>query len=337
MHTASTTARGTKPGGLASSKWASTTSPAWSSRGTPTYTPRSSSSSSAVGPRATSVITPATQWWETPNPAPKLRDPAAATSAAAPSTATPAAAAPTTPPPPQLSAAQRELRRYVQIVRRMKWKLPYLQDGYRRALTREDDAELMFKLDFYEYYMLLERALVHLLGGFGRAVERGPAPAPAPANGTGTGTGTGANGTHRYHQNVLAALERADNPLRAALGTGDVRVFLGRAKELRNRWKYAEGDEPSTAQQPPLLKGPTRGSITGRAPLESYDLDSMFGHIFGGFDQGYGIAEAWVAELASRADMVPAVTADGAAGADMAVDDDEEFDFMVDAMDWEAV
>ncbi|KAF3345128.1 UPF0570 protein C26F1.12c [Verticillium dahliae VDG2] len=75
----------------------------------------------------------------------------------------------------------------------------------------------------------------------------------------------------------------------------------------------------------------------GRAPLESYDLDSMFGHIFGGFDQGYGIAEAWVAELASRAGMVPAAAADGTAGADMAVDDDEEFDFMVDAMDWEAV
>ncbi|KAG7111365.1 pectin lyase A like protein [Verticillium longisporum] len=165
-------------------------------------------------------------------------------------------------------------------------------------------------------------------------VERGPAPAPASAN----GTGTAANGTHRYHQNVLAALERADNPLRAALGTGDVRVFLGRAKELRNRWKYAEGDESSTAQQQQQssLKGPTRG-ITGRAPLESYDLDSMFGHIFGGFDQGYGIAEAWVAELASRADMVPAVAADGTPGADMAVDDDEEFDFMVDAMDWEAV
>ncbi|CRK34607.1 hypothetical protein HYQ45_017389 [Verticillium longisporum] len=334
MQTASTTARGIKPGGLSSSKWASTTSPAWSSRGTPTYTPRSSSSSSsAVGPRETSAITPATQWWETPNPEPKLRDPAAETSAAAPSPAT-SAAAPTTAPPPPLSAAQRELRRYVQIVRRMKWKLPYLQDGYRRALTREDDAELMFKLDFYEYYMLLERALVHLLGVFGRAVERGPAPAPASAN----GTGTAANGTHRYHQNVLAALERADNPLRAALGTGDVRVFLGRAKELRNRWKYAEGDESSTAQQQQQssLKGPTRG-ITGRAPLESYDLDSMFGHIFGGFDQGYGIAEAWVAELASRADMVPAVAADGTPGADMAVDDDEEFDFMVDAMDWEAV
>ncbi|KAG7139616.1 hypothetical protein HYQ45_003432 [Verticillium longisporum] len=323
MQTAPTTARGIKPGGLSSSKWASTTSPAWSSRGTPTYTPRSGSGSSsiAVGPRGTSAITPATQWWETPNPAPKLRDPAAETSAAA---------APSPAPPPPLSAAQRELRRYVQIVRRMKWKLPYLQDGYRRALTREDDAELMFKLDFYEYYMLLERALVHLLGVFGRAVERGPAPVPASANGA--AAGAAANGTHRYHQNVLAALDRADNPLRAALGTGDVRVFLGRAKELRNRWKYAEGDD----QQPPSLKAPTRG-ITGRAPLESYDLDSMFGHIFGGFDQGYGIAEAWVAELASRAGMVPAAAADGTAGADMAVDDDEEFDFMVDAMDWEAV
>ncbi|KAM0274879.1 hypothetical protein ACHAQH_007768 [Verticillium albo-atrum] len=311
MHTASTNTRGIKPGGLSSSKWASATSPAWSSRGSPTYAPR------GPAPRETSAITPATQWWETPNPEPKLRDPDAPA---------PNAKTTTTPPaPPLLSTAQRELRRYVQIVRRMKWKLPYLQDGYRRALTGEDDAELMFKLDFYEYYMLLERALVHLLGVFGVGVSR---------EGAGPGAG-GVNGTHRYHQNVLAALEREGNPLRGALGTGDVKMYLGRAKELRNRWKYAEGEGAPTQPQPQGHRGAPMG-ISGRAPLESYDLDSMFGFIFGGFDQGYVIAEAWVAELASRANMVPSVGGEGVA-AKMAVDREEEFDFMVDAMDWEAV
>ncbi|EEY23275.1 conserved hypothetical protein [Verticillium alfalfae VaMs.102] len=329
MHTASTTAPGIKPGGLASSKWASTTSPAWSSRGTPTYTPRGSSSSSrnnsssAVGPRATSVITPATQWWETPNPAPKLRDPAAATSAAAPSTATPAAAAPTTaPPPPAVGrpGGAPPLRPDRCAAWRWKAALP-CGTGYRPAPLNprgRRPSPCSKPRTFNKYYMPPSNAaLVHL----SRAAPAAGAKRHAPAT----------------PETCSPAHERADNSLRAALGTGDVRVFLGRAKELRNRWKYAEGDEPSTAQQPPLLKGPTRGSITGRAPLESYDLDSMFGHIFGGFDQGYGIAEAWVAELASRADMVPAAAADGAAGADMAIDDDEEFDFMVDAMDWEAV
>ncbi|KAM0327689.1 hypothetical protein ACHAQA_005984 [Verticillium albo-atrum] len=332
MQTASNGTRGIKPGGLNSSKWASSSassSTAWSSRGSSSYAPRNSSTSSAA-PRETSAITPAIQWWETPNPTPKMRDPTAAatsTSAKTPSPSPPGSA--------PLSAAQRELRRYVQIVRRMKWKLPYLQDGYRRALTDEDDAELMFKLDFYEYYMLLERALVHLLGVFGVGISReGPGPKPQPQQpGAGAGSGPGmTNGTHRYHQNVLAALEREGNPLRAALGTGEVRAYLGRAKELRNRWKYAEENGGGPAAAP----GDRRG-VTGRAPLESYDLDSMFGHIFGGFDQGYVIAEAWVAELASRADMVPSVGGEGG-GTEMRVDgEEEEFDFMVDAMDWEAV
>ncbi|KAJ4392384.1 hypothetical protein N0V85_007097, partial [Neurospora sp. IMI 360204] len=78
-------------------------------------------------------------------------------------------------------SAKHELIRYTKIVRRLKWKLPFLASGYALALKGRDpkhgdavisggvlnEGEIMFKLDFFEYYMLIERALVHLLGVFG--------------------------------------------------------------------------------------------------------------------------------------------------------------------------
>lgn len=198
----------------------------------------------------------------------------------------------------------------------------------------------MFKLDFYEYYMLLERALVHLLGVFGITVSSGR----SHTNGNGSGrTHENANGaarsTHQYHHNVLAALDSKQNPLHPVLGVGEVRQHLLRAKELRNRWKYV--DDPAEPGAARANGASTRGEgdldrITGRAPLESYDLDSMFASIFDGFDQGYAIAEAWIDDLAHRANMVPDPDMSAAQVRRLA-EEEAEFDFIVDAMDWEAV
>jgi hypothetical protein len=230
----------------------------------------------------------------------------------------------------------------------MKWKLPYLEDGYRRAIgtpnstesaqwarehpveweNERQEAELHFKLDFFEYYMLLERALVHLLGVFGVSVSRQNGHWLGPgSNEVNAGRNVHAS-NHSYHQNVLAALEKKGNPLFDALGSGDVRSHLGRAKDLRNRWKYAEAaHENAVGQQQP--------STSTRAPLESYDLVNMFTFIFRGFDQGYLIAESWVEQLATKADLVLSDANMEAAPAD--AKDEEEMNFMFDAMDWEAV
>jgi hypothetical protein len=222
-----------------------------------------------------------------------------------------------------LSAAQ-ELVRYTKIVRRLKWKLPYLASGYRRAtaadLTTEEsaEAELMFKLDFYEYYMLLERALVHLLGVFAVRISSG-FPDGRQDNGNVDSNGN-KGGTwlanHRYHHNVLAALDAQDNPLHVVLGTGGVRTSLARAKDLRNRWKYADEEKE-------------RGR---KLPLESYDLENMLQSIFEGFDAGFQIAERRVVEVKIR--LVDDLSRSPSPGVSEA---EEQWDFMVDAMDWEAV
>ncbi|TEA13288.1 hypothetical protein C8034_v004824 [Colletotrichum sidae] len=223
--------------------------------------------------------------------------------------------------------SQQEFKRYIQIVRRLKWKLPYLSHGYHIAIAKPGDplfggetnaaeAELMFKLDFYEYYMLLERALIHLLGVFDLKPIRGAA--GARWNGAGAGRRSAATSNHSFHEDVLAALEAEGNPLKAAMGTGDVIFCLYRAKELRNRWKYAEDGERTGVGR----------ERDGTAPLETYDLDKIFGVVFKGFDAGYFVAEGKVAEDVGGGSWADEV--------EMEVDDDE-FGFIVEAMDWEAI
>jgi hypothetical protein len=264
----------------------------------------------------------------------------------------------TTPPgnavdPNRYQVAVDELARYTKIVRRLKWKLPYLASGYRQAINRVGpdvdpaqvaEAELMFKLDFYEYYMLLERALVHLLGVFGVTVSRefalrhlralteeqeresklrngsnGSPYSNTIANDNGTAT---PKFSHRYHANVLEALDHVDSPLHEVLGTGDVRQQLGRAKDLRNRWKNADdgGD---------AAKG--NGKIA--APLESYNVERMLATIFEGFDRAYMIAERFVLEQRQAGDF----QMDGSGKQNIAAYEEQQWEFMVDAMDWEAV
>lgn len=218
----------------------------------------------------------------------------------------------------------------------MRWKLPFLGQGYRAATDRdlntpEDraEAELMFKLDFFEYYMLLERALVHLMGVFG--VKITGAFARAATGGTTTTNGNGPQSDHRFHANVLDALDDPRNPLNPVLGSGDARYALARAKELRNRWKNA--DEPDSVVAASATAAKTR-------PLEDYDLERILESIFAGLEGAYAIAERYVAGVralaAERGAAVPGANGAGAPDGG-GVGEEAQWEFMVDAMDWQAV
>ena len=203
--------------GLQSSRWASSTAP------TPSYRPR------AQNPPAP------------PHHPPRHAPPPA-----------PPAAPPRRHPPP----APRP--RFEKIAKRLSWKLFHLSAGFHRATSaapslppgsegasEREHFEIMFKLDFYEFYMLLERALVHLLGVFDISVSRDADPA-------GGFKGRARASDHAYHHNVLAALDSPDNVLHGVLGRGDVRACLSKAKEMRNRWKYLDeqqaGGDPGLAE-----------------------------------------------------------------------------------------
>ncbi|KUI52659.1 hypothetical protein VP1G_00304 [Cytospora mali] len=225
-----------------------------------------------------------------------------------------------------------ELTRFMKIARRMRWKLPFLAHGYRAATDRanedREEAELMFKLDFFEYYMLLERALVHLMGVFGVKVTgalggaRANGSQQAPPNTSGPWA---QQSNHRFHANVLEALDDPRNPLHEVLGRDDVRYALARAKELRNRWKNA--DDPDAV-------APAVAKLQASRPLEDYDLERILETIFNGFEGAYGVADRYVADVRALA------AAKGVASeVDMRSDptDEAQWEFMVDAMDWEAV
>ena len=227
----------------------------------------------------------------------------------------------------------------------MKWKLPFLDLAYRQATaehgpdaSNKAEAELMFKLDFFDYYMLCERALVHLQGVFGISISRdstarGPGK-PQPATGQRNG-----KYTHRYHANVLGALDLEDNPLHTVLGVGDVRWHLARAKDLRNHWKNADDDTRNTT----AATGSRNKKLTRPALLSSYDLAGILTSIHQGLDKAYVVASefaATCAEKQSGIDTAETITID----MDKAPDDDNNnnngddgWGFMVDAMDWEAI
>ncbi|KAJ5233077.1 hypothetical protein N7468_006033 [Penicillium chermesinum] len=215
-----------------------------------------------------------------------------------------------------------ELARFLKIVSRLKWKLPFLAEGYRLAtlvvgengVSAEEvaHAEIMFKIDFFEYYALLERAIVHLLSVFNISVS-GMA---HPYNNGGYLQRTA--GQHRFHANVLQALEEESSPLTPVLGTAPVIEYLKKAKELRNRWKTA--DMTKIERQ----RDYERDQVL---PLASYNFEEILAGIFAGLEEAYIRAKTHV-DLCKRP---------GDEKAEDKMASDSDWDFMVDAMDWEAV
>ena len=223
----------------------------------------------------------------TPSPQKQVRDTKVPDTASAPTS--------NLPQTPPLSSAQRllvtrqtELQRFRRLFRRVAWKANSLTHWSHRALSLAQEhqsqnhtihahpgvggpqaslgryemiidpieAERQFKIDFHEFYALLERGLVYLLGVWGVVItasassateheQRKPAPTPfSQTNGSSApiigDSRTFHGASHRFHANVLAALDHPSNPLHAILGTGDVREYIGVAKEFRNKWKDVE-------------------------------------------------------------------------------------------------
>ncbi|KAL7921332.1 hypothetical protein ACQKWADRAFT_296186 [Trichoderma austrokoningii] len=182
-----------------------------------------------------------------------------------------------------LSPAQ-AFQRFHQTCQRLRWTAVDLENSYHRAHSPEysgfsaADAEVNFKIDFHEFYMRIEQALVLVLLVYGVSVPRGFG-------------GPRGQATHSYHHNVLLAFGEEANPLRSALGTGDVNSALWKAKELRNRWKDAAEGETT--------------------PLGMYDLSWIIGRIIEGLGVAYKMAAARVEEMKMEANGNAENGADG--------------------------
>ncbi|KAJ1329011.1 hypothetical protein MN608_05742 [Microdochium nivale] len=265
--------------------------------------------------------------WATGGPGLRFRrlDSSRGSSPSAPSSVTDSPGDPDQP----VSCDERQLARFHKLAKRLEWKMPFLEFGYAKATHASglpqsviDENEIHFKLDYYEYYMLLEQALVSLLGVYGVTVDRHaslPFAANASARGARAVPSSKLDYKHRYHANVLSALESPVTPLGAVFGVESVRKQLLRAKELRNRWKYVEEDDGSSSDE-------------SAASLESYNLDEILQTVQTAIGYGYEIARRDVADSRDRARAKePSEPEDEQASSG-------DWDFMVNnAMDWEAV
>lgn len=221
----------------------------------------------------------------------------------------------------------------MKIVARLRWKLPFLAEGYRLATQSIENgvseaeiahAEIMFKIDFHEYYSLLERAIVHLLGVFNIAISSAAAQyRPGNTNGSGENGSTRGVGIHRYHANVLQALQEETTPLTPILGSGHVNALLWKAKELRNRWKTADMTREARENDPFERRGKEV------PPLARFDFDEIFMGIFEGLEIAYVRARDHV-EMCRR-------PGEGEGDGEVMMDSEEDWRFMVEGMDWEAV
>ncbi|POR32020.1 Uncharacterized protein TPAR_07781 [Tolypocladium paradoxum] len=223
-----------------------------------------------------------------------------------PPSSSPSCAATSTPQARAIARAQ-ALHRFEQACGRLRWKFIDLESSYSRANAPEpwafsaQDAERNFKVDFHEFYVWIEQAVVLLLKVFGTSVERGNMSSSRDQKDRFAAA-------HAYHHNVLKALDDEAHPLHQALGRGDVNHALWKAKELRNRWKdAAEGRETP--------------------PLKMYDLNWIVTEAMKGLEAAYEVASARVREELANGQVEMA-------GQQQAVED--EWEWMVEPMDWEA-
>jgi len=209
------------------------------------------------------------------------------------------------------------LTRITRLLARVEWKAYMLIVSRGATAANANDApvasETMFRLDFYEFYALLERLLVLLLHACGIDV-RGSSSSTAA---------TATNLSHRFHANVLEALERDGCPLREALGRGEARMWLARAKEFRNRWKDADGD------------GDGEGGEE-RAGLDVEGLGRMLEAVLEGVRAARAVVEALVVvDVRGGSDDGVVGVGHGAAAGGLRLSEDEDLD--MDDVPWEAV
>lgn len=146
----------------------------------------------------------------------------------------------------------------------------------------------MFKVDFFEFYTLLERYITLCLSIFGINIS-----ADAPR------TNVNAlryitnpslqwrrpDGLHAFHANLLEALDQESCPLHLALGRQDVRIQLGFAKDYRNAWKDA--DENHATMNHGLRDEPRRN-----VRLQDLELEKMLTLLLEGCEQSLVIVQA---------------------------------------------
>lgn len=146
----------------------------------------------------------------------------------------------------------------------------------------------MFKVDFFEFYTLLERYISISLSIMGVYVSGTVPRTNVNALKYITNPDLARNrphALHAFHANLLEALDDPKCPLHISLGNQDVRIQLGLAKDYRNAWKDADEKAVKTNgyDKDPEPKKNIR--------LEELDLDTMLRYLLAGCEHAHGIVQ----------------------------------------------
>jgi hypothetical protein len=160
----------------------------------------------------------------------------------------------------------------------------YQSQQRRQPNIVQKQAESMFKVDFFEFYTLLERYITDCLAIFGSIVSASVPRQNFNALRYETNPDlhrTRPMASHAFHANLLEALDDEKCPLAGSLGLQDVRVQLGIAKEYRNSWKDADSKAS-------IEHGDSRANMQ----LQDLQLEHMLRNIIGGCDLAHNVVQA---------------------------------------------
>lgn len=241
---------------------------------------------------------------------------------------------------------QVEFSKAEQLVQRLHWKAASLRCSYARAFgsTKEVHDELgmnstadakfvrkMFQIDFFEFYVLLERCIISALtlldvqiSKFARNEET-----TRPLI---FGTSPSVNNffsNHRFHANLLVALNHPDCPLYELLGTGETRRYLSLAKDFRNRWKVLQNSDDSEDNKKEIMA------------IEFLDLPSMLVHLNKALDSALDLVATRALIAEHRSGLSAGDSSPGLRGGDdpfvgSPKPDDIPWEAVQDEMEWEA-
>ncbi|KAF2878021.1 hypothetical protein BDV95DRAFT_478953 [Massariosphaeria phaeospora] len=196
--------------------------------------------------------------------------------------------------------------------------------------TTSKYAESMFKVDFFEFYTLLERYITLCLSIMGVYVSGSAAP-KTNINALKFITNPDLQrrrpqASHAFHANLLEALDQDSCPFSASLGNQDVRIQLGLAKDYRNRWKDADENisTKSWSQQEDDSRPPIK--------LDQLDLDIMIRTLLIGCAQAHDKVHGHADVDHNRATSQNGRDMETSLDHGMHIDD-VPYEFMGDAMD----
>ncbi|KAF2640171.1 hypothetical protein P280DRAFT_28663 [Massarina eburnea CBS 473.64] len=202
---------------------------------------------------------------------------------------------------------KQEKERATRLFVRLQWKAESLRAAYTRAVdivraekepngsaeqpitspfgSISKQAEAMFKVDFFEFYTLLERYITISLAIVGVYVSANAPRVNVNALRFQTNpewAKTRPEASHAFHANLLEAIDKESGPLHVSFGNSEVRPQLGLAKDYRNAWKDA--DEK--------VNGKEKENERRDTQLQDLELEDMLRLLLAGCEHAHGIVQS---------------------------------------------